>query len=565
LANVETIEFLKGPASVLYGALGSLGGIANTVTKAPLQEARRELSSSVNEFGAVRTTIDLGGPLAGQGKLAYRFNGALDRNAGFRDFSDEGVSGMAAPAFSYRLGEKASLLVRGEYVRREYRTDPYLPFAPEAMSLPLEQYYGEPSMPNIKAEGYTAQSEFEYKASSKIRLRQGLSAIGGHLQEWTMGLGDADPNGLVTRYPGRASEGSHDLSSQTELYADFDTGSVRHRTLLGLELSRQTYSVTFSINDSVGPVEFGHPTYGQTVVYRDEWIDARHPSDQVGVYAQDLARLTSRVTLLGGARFDHNATDQFIFQDDVAKIRTSHVSPRVGMIVDATPSTSAYGSYSQSFWPNLSCPSCGDPPSFPPELGEQLEVGLKQEALKGQVSATASVYQLTKDNVLEAIPGDPLGKSANSGRQRSKGFELDIQGDISDGVRLQGNYAYTDATLLESADPMFIEGERLALVPKQSGSLWLNVTRKRGSLAGAELGAGFTYMSKREASFPNTFELPAASRLDARLGYGRGPVRCQINVRNVTDERDYSSATAFNLALVPMEPRTVQGAIWFLF
>ncbi|MEL6816372.1 MAG: TonB-dependent receptor plug domain-containing protein [Cyanobacteria bacterium J06598_3] len=48
--NIERIEILKGPASVLFGA-GSLSGTINLITEEPLTEPRYEFGTSVGGFG----------------------------------------------------------------------------------------------------------------------------------------------------------------------------------------------------------------------------------------------------------------------------------------------------------------------------------------------------------------------------------------------------------------------------------------------------------------------------------------------------------------------------------
>ena len=69
LYNVERIEVIKGPASVLFSAAAP-GGVINTVTKQPLARAEYAASLTYGSFGQRRATADATGPLAAGGQAA---------------------------------------------------------------------------------------------------------------------------------------------------------------------------------------------------------------------------------------------------------------------------------------------------------------------------------------------------------------------------------------------------------------------------------------------------------------------------------------------------------------
>ncbi|HEV7440919.1 MAG TPA: TonB-dependent receptor plug domain-containing protein, partial [Methylobacterium sp.] len=95
--NIERIEVLRGPASVLYGD-GAIGGVINVVTKkpvfVPLNEARAVLGSD----GIARLALDSGGPIGES--LAYRLNVSGNRTEGWispdGSFRNLAVSGALA-------------------------------------------------------------------------------------------------------------------------------------------------------------------------------------------------------------------------------------------------------------------------------------------------------------------------------------------------------------------------------------------------------------------------------------------------------------------------------------
>ncbi|MHC5748424.1 MAG: TonB-dependent receptor plug domain-containing protein, partial [Nostoc sp.] len=86
-SNIESVEVLRGPASVLFGQ-GSTGGIINLVTKQPLSEPYYSLELSAGSFNFYRGSVDFSGPLNDNRTVLYRFTGAAETTESFFDFYD---------------------------------------------------------------------------------------------------------------------------------------------------------------------------------------------------------------------------------------------------------------------------------------------------------------------------------------------------------------------------------------------------------------------------------------------------------------------------------------------
>ena len=83
LANIERIEVLKGPGSILYGQVEP-GGIINLVTKKPLKTPYHAFEQQFGSFDFYRTTFDSTGPISPN--VSYRLNFAYENAGSFRDF-----------------------------------------------------------------------------------------------------------------------------------------------------------------------------------------------------------------------------------------------------------------------------------------------------------------------------------------------------------------------------------------------------------------------------------------------------------------------------------------------
>jgi iron complex outermembrane recepter protein len=113
--NVERLEVLKGPASVLYGETGfsAPGGIINFVTKQPLRDPFYEISATVGSFNDYQGAIDLTGPLNDSKTALYRFNAGYRSTESFVDFNEARKLSIA-PSFSFSLGQNTDLTIEGD-------------------------------------------------------------------------------------------------------------------------------------------------------------------------------------------------------------------------------------------------------------------------------------------------------------------------------------------------------------------------------------------------------------------------------------------------------------------
>jgi len=90
-ANIERIEVVKGPNSLLYG-VGVLSGIVNVIPEKPLSEPRYELGLKLGSYDYFRSTFDFTGPVNSEiipGELNWRLAGSYEEKGGWTDFSEK--------------------------------------------------------------------------------------------------------------------------------------------------------------------------------------------------------------------------------------------------------------------------------------------------------------------------------------------------------------------------------------------------------------------------------------------------------------------------------------------
>lgn len=181
LSNVERIDVLKGPSSVLYGR-GSTGGIINIISKKPVAEQFLTTTLTGGFYDLYRGEIDTGGPLDNEA-LSYRFSAAYQDSESFRDFFYlERFN--AAPSLAWKASEDTRFLVQFEHQDDESLLDFGIPAISDTSSIentrggpadvPIETFYGFPEDNFLKNDVNTATFSVNHKLSSQWTVRNVL-------------------------------------------------------------------------------------------------------------------------------------------------------------------------------------------------------------------------------------------------------------------------------------------------------------------------------------------------------------------------------------------------------
>ncbi|HEY9636629.1 MAG TPA: TonB-dependent siderophore receptor [Coleofasciculaceae cyanobacterium] len=557
-ANIERVEVLKGPASVLYGQFEP-GGVVNYITKQPLSEPYYAAQFRVGSYNYYRPSIDFSGPLNSDRTLLYRLNLAYENSGSFRDFVDKELF-VVAPVLRYQLGDATALTLEYEYLNLNRTFDRGFPPLRESFELPISRYLGEPS-DRYDFNSHKVNLSLDHRFSENWRFR---SAFSSGLLESLRSNVQGSPFTLerdgrtLRRVFTLVDDYTQSYALQNDLIGQFNTGSVNHQLLFGFELSRNIYGYTFR-RAPFPSIDIFNPVYGFPLPTTfNSVFGSDQTTDNVGIYLQDQVALLPNLKLLVGGRFDIINYDSEDFTSGEAPTKSSRYyeafSPRIGLVYQPIQPISLYASYTRSFKPNFSALTANRQP-LEPERGRQYEVGVKAELLDGKLSTTLAAYEITKSNVATPDPNN-IDFSIAAGEVKSRGIELDVTGEILPGWNVIASYAYNNAFV--SKDNNIPEGSRLVNAPYNSASLWTTYEIQRGNLRGLGFGAGMFFVGDREAELPNTITIPSYIRTDATIFYRRDKYRISLNVQNLFDVKYYNSQ---GFLLYPGEPLTVYGSI----
>ncbi|AFZ29234.1 TonB-dependent siderophore receptor [Gloeocapsa sp. PCC 7428] len=537
--DIERVEVLKGPASVIFGAVEP-GGVINLVSKQPLFEPFYSASVTIGSFDTYRGAIDLSGPLNESRTVRYRLNTSYENYGSFRDFVN-GERFSITPTLTWDISPNTSLNVYGQFITERETIDEGLPETSNGVvNIPRSRFLNEPFSEFRQDQfnvGYTLNHRFseDWSVRHALQYLQYQPVREGPTFGFASGLNES--TGELARLADYADGTYRRFFTNAEVIGNFSTGSVQHRLLFGTEYRYRNENPRFAFPDSDNypSINVFNPIYTRTRfepnfnIFRDDNISV------VSVYLQDQVELLPNLKLLAGVRYDNftQFRTQEFFPDPREEFEQtdSAWTPRFGIVYQPIEPISLYASYSRSFAPSFAGSRNADGSPFEPQTGQQFEVGLKAD-LSNQLSLTLAAFDLRRQNLSTPDPDNPAF-SLQTGEQTSRGIELNLDGEILPGWNMTASYSYLDAFVSE--DNTTPVGNRLPDVPENQFSLWTTYEIQNGDFEGLGLGLGLFYVGERQRDLDNTYTLPSYFRTDAALFYRRDNWRAQLNIENLFD------------------------------
>lgn len=559
LYNLERVEALKGPNAMIFGRGGG-GGVINRVSKEAEFTPFREINLLGGSFDTKRFTTDFDQPLGA--KAAFRFNGMYEDSGSFRDYVHLRRFGLN-PTLTIKPGERTRIVLGYEHLRDDRVADRGIPsFQGRPAVVPISTYFGNPDESHAGARVNLGSALIEHR-EGRLDIRNHL-LIGDYdrgYQNFVPGAVSADKTQVAISAYNNATR-RRNVINQTDLTYTLYTGNIRHTLLAGAEESVQptdNFRNTGYFNDSATSIlaPYSDPLIRTPVMFRQSATDANNHVEArvVAGYVQDQIELSRYLQVIGGFRFDRFDLQYHDKRSGNELERIDHLaSPRAGIVFKPATAVSIYGSYSVSY-----LPSAGDQFSSLTNVTEQLkpeefrnyEAGVKWD-LRRQLSITAAVFRLDRTNTRSTDPSDPT-RIVQTGAQRTNGFELGWNGNITRAWSVAGGYAYQDAYVV-SATVSARAGAQVAQAPHHTFSLW-----NRYQIL-PKLGAGLGILNRAGmfAAIDNTVTLPGWTRADAALYYWfTENVRLQANVENLFDRKYFVNADGNN-NISPGMPRAIR-------
>jgi iron complex outermembrane receptor protein len=594
--RIESVDVIKGPASVLYGN-ATPGGLVNLTSKLPTEDFHGMIDLAAGSYSLWRGAVDVGGSLDADHKLRVRLIGGAERSDGFVD-TTRYRRYYINPAISFAPNDKTSLSVIAAYQRDpksgSYGSAPPIGTAlPNPLGqLPVSFYDGEPSYEAFDRKQYTITGLFRRSITDWLKYRANTRylKIKQHYRQ-VYGSSLSTDNRTLVRGGGGSDENANTWSFDNNLLATFGTGPLKHELMAGLDYYRSRavgYQrfVTGAAN-GIPNLDIFNPVYGVAI---PDIVASAVPTytrrKQTGVYAQDQIQLGG-LNLIGSIRKDWYR--QTTTTAGVAtRVGQDKVTYRAGALYAFDFGLSPYVSYSTSFEPQSGVNLAGQP--YVPITGRQYEAGLKFQPRGTQTILTLSVYDLARQNVLVTDPAN-IRNSIQVGETKTRGVEAEGRGSIRPGLDFSVALTYMDARytkgnpatagVINGAAQSGVTGTRVLGVPKWMASSFLSYDLAKasavsGPLAGLSFGGGVRYVGASDGlnsitaagiTTLNRFPVRGFTLVDTMLNYDLGAgggalkgLNLALNVSNLFDKRHVSSCFATGWCWFG-SPRTVVGSV----
>ncbi len=544
-ANVERIEILKGPASVLYGRSAG-GGVINLVSKQARFDAKSSVTLRGGSWENVGGTIDINHVV--NPNVVVRLTADREQAHSFRS-GIRSRNEMVSPSIliDTRQGLRWTAQYTWDNVWRVPDRGPSYETLPAGVSIRTGfQHPGDYVEDRLRV--LRSDLVYDFAPAWSLRWVASRREASQDFDHYFAGTYTAATGLIRPSYAWQQTD-NRTTSNTLDLTGKFKTGSIEHDLLVGLEVSDElrrpkvygTVPGTFSY-DPFNPDTAAWPDRPARVAPTQ---NNRHKGEAEALYLQDLVSLTPQWKLLAGLRHDRFKFHSTNYVTGLARgYDGQSTSPRVGVVWQPVATQSLYASYSKSYSPfggrgiisvDTAATAVYD---SAPQHSRQVEVGIKSDWLAGALSTQLAVYQLEHYNI--RYRPDATNEPtvwAIRGKERSRGVEFSAAGRLAAGWYVRGGVGFMSAKVVQDRQAAANEGLYLQNAAKRNGNLFV-----RYAPPGPWYGElGVTHTGARWANAANTARVPGYTRWDGLVGWRAAPWTVTAAVSNLFDTEYWRS------------------------
>ncbi|KRQ17134.1 TonB-dependent receptor [Bradyrhizobium manausense] len=548
--NLDRVEFLKGPSSLMTGQ-GAVGGSINYVTKAPHSgPIQNEAFFGFDSYGSYRTGYGSGGSTNIKG-LDYRFD--ISRSGVKGSIDDTDTQNLhVSSQLDYRLSETFKMFGAVEY--KDYKAHVYegTPLVPISYSGPYATSgivsgtkvsdYNPTNLGNVTIDSRTlntnynvldnhktiketwARGGFEWNLSNNVTLRSQTYEYNAS-RDWynsEVSAFNNDParvNNPIDRERFFVHHNQNTVGNNTDVTWDTRFLGIENRLVTGVEAYHLEFTRPAAANfpyDQVALVDPQRGYYGLLTTQRQTAT-----IDSVAFNIEDRLKLTPTFALIGGLRYnpftlDRTSTDVY----GASKVGFPYsanwdpVTGRIGYTWEAIPGLTFYSQYATAS--DLSAGSMfllNPTQKLTLTDARSYETGIKNLLWDGRAEWTFSAFDIERNNVYTAQGGQTVGIA---GKVKSQGVEFSAAARPFPELKLWGNVAYVHARY---ADFDFAGGSFSGNTPPNIPAVVVNGGASYRFLnpgwLPVEAGFSVRHVGDRYSTDANTVKMLAYTTVDA--------------------------------------------------
>ena len=567
--NLERVELLRGPSSVLNGQ-GAVAGAINAIMKSAekVDDTQWRGLASVGRFETFHLGLGVEGP-AGD-SVWYRLDISQNGSEGYVDRSDPASMNISG-SLLWEVSESVDLSFSADYLDDDLAKYFGTPLVPVSAALsPMHDIISTTTGETIDAatkfvnyniedgiarsDQLLLRADLDWRISENVELKNTLYTFDAE-RNWKNAEGyvyctavvDVCTNvGDISRYYGYfLLDHEQDLiGNRLTLRMDGSIGGRENRALVGFEVTDLDFVRTRGFRRSVpvSPTDIVDRFNPIPGLYGPEELRGISPTDikTRAIFAEDTLLISDNVRLVGALRYE---------ELDLVRVNLNAVgvdegsgfsrdfdwwSFRLGAVIDVSDEVSLYGQYSDAKDPvSSNIFLVGAAQNFDLTDAEQWEVGVKASLADGRSQLTFAYFDIVRDDIFERFS---LDSATNVGGRDSSGFELSGSFQPTDRWRIGGNATYVDAEFKRSANFQNLAGNTPPNVPDVTANVWTSFQDISGTPL--EVGGSIRHIGDRFANNANTITMKSYTLGDLYVAWNGDRYRVTARVDNVTDE-DY--------------------------
>ena len=505
MATFDRIEIIKGASGLMTGS-GDPSATVNLIRKRPTKTFKASVTGAAGSWDNYRTEGDISGPLTDSGTVRGRFVGVyqdresyLDHYQNNKDIAYGILEVDITPQTLLTFGlDQQNTRSRGAtwtgfamFDSQGTRTDFSRSFNP-GTDWSRRDFKNQTLFASLEQQ---LANDWSLKISYDRKQRDHDTLLG------SASGGNPNPDGsgmfmYMGKYKGRQIQNNVDISAT----GPFSLLGREHELVVGFMSTSAKQDVP--VYGSVYPLldgsiydwhgEFAKPDIPKSA---DNTVIQR----QNGVYLATRLKPTDDLSVILGTRISNfKADDKTVYFDPTKPLargsyhQTSVITPYAGLVYDLNDTYSAYASYTRIYQPQMSKDAARN--LLDPVEGDSYEAGIKAEYLDGRVNASFAVFRIEQDNVASKISGDSFDAIyAPIKGATTKGFELEVAGELSPGWNLGAGYTYSHTRDAEG-NPVY-GSVLMSTEPAQLIRLF-STYKLQGALQGLTVGGGVNWQSE---------------------------------------------------------------------
>ncbi len=550
--NLDRIEVLKGPASVLHGQ-GAIGATLNMITKKPDTGSSKsyEFLSSYGRFDTVKAGFGAGAQI--NKNLWFRFDGSEYSSDGYVDNADPKSRNFTG-SLLWKPNDQLGVTWGVDFLEdklQNYWGTPIVTegFATQPLTGVVEGTIsggGAAIDERMRSVNYNVNDEvaksyqilttlnLTWKHSNNLSFRNYSYFLNAD-REWrnsenyTFNSG----TGLVDRDTFFVAHLQNTVGNRLSAKYKNKLAGMDNQSLFGIDSSYVDFKRKSQPGANPGSVNAFAPVAGSFGGNPTTFRDNPTRIITVAAFFEDTLKVTEKLRLVVGLRQDHIELDRLSFNGVSGGPFERVFNPfswRVGAVYEIAPNWNLYAQTSSGADPlGSDVFLVGGNQSFDLAKSQQWEAGLKSRFMDGKAEIAVALYHIERQDIL--IQDSQSTVVNNEGGQRSTGFEFEGSLMVTPKWRVGGNTSFTHA---EFGIFDTVSGNTPANVPEWVVNAWTDYANVAG--LPIDVGGSFRFVDDRFNTRFNNIEMLAYKTVDLYAAYKYGKGKFTARLTNLFDE-----------------------------